>query len=312
MTRILVTGASGLLGLNFCLQYAGQHELIGMSHSYPLSGTPFKVLTADLTQPDVAAKIITATGPEMILHCAAAANLEQSEANPELAWRLNAEVPGEVASAARRVGAQMIHISTDTVFDGQTGFYSEMDVPHPLSVYAQSKLAGEQAVAAVNPDAIIARVNFYGWSASGRRSLAEFFFMNLLAGQLTPGFTDVFFCPLQTHILSEILMRMAELKLNGLFHVVSRESLSKYEFGCRIARLFGLDQDLIRPTTWRTAGLVAARSPNLNLRTDKLALALGEPLPDQAAGLERLHSLYQEGYSERIHQFAPSDCGAGC
>ena len=307
MTRILVTGASGLLGLNFCLQYAGQHEIIGLAHARSLSETPFKVLTADLTQPDVAIKIITATGPELIVHCAAAANLEQCEANPQLAWRLNGEVPGEVAAAARRVGAQMIHISTDAVFDGQTGNYSEIDLPHPLSVYAQSKLAGEQAVAAVNPDAIIARVNFYGWSASGQRSLAETFFTNLFAGKPMPGFTDVVFSPLQTHVLNEILMRMIELKLNGLFHLVSRESLSKYEFGGRIARLFGLDPNLIHPTSWKTAGLVAARAPNLNLRTDKLALALGSPLPDQAAGLERFRALYQAGYRERIHQFAPSE-----
>ncbi len=306
MTRILVTGASGLLGLNFCLQYAGQHEIMGLTHSLPLADTPFRVIRADLTQPDVAIKVITATGPEMILHCAAAANLEVAEANPALAWRLNAEVAGEVAAAARRVGAQLIHISTDAVFDGLAGNYSESDSPNPLSVYAKSKLAGEQAVAAVNPDAIIARVNFYGWSATGRRSLAEFFYTNLAAGKLTPGFTDVFFNPLQTHILNEILMRMANLKLSGLFHVVSRESLSKYDFGCRIARLFGFDPGMIQPASWKDAGLAAARAPNLNLRTDKLAQALGESLPDQAAGLERFHALYQEGYHDRIRQFVSS------
>lgn len=306
MTRILVTGASGLLGLNFCLQYAGQHEIMGLTHSLPLSGTPFKVIQADLTQPDVAIKVITATGPVLIVHCAAAANLEVAEANPALAWRLNAEVPGEVAAAARRVGAQMIHISTDAVFDGLSGNYSESDPPNPLSVYAQSKLAGEQAVAAVNPDAIIARVNFYGWSALGRRSLAEFFYTNLTAGIPIPGFTDVFFNPLHTHGLNEILMRMVDLKLSGLFHVVSRESLSKYDFGCRIARLFGLDPRTIQPASWKTAGLAAARAPNLNLRTEKLARALGEPLPDQAAGLERFHTLYQEGYHDRIRQFLSS------
>ena len=99
------------------------------------------------------------------------------------------------------------------------------------------------------------------------------------------GFTDVFFCPLQVNVLSEILLRMAELRLSGLYHVVSREALSKYDFGCRIARLFGLDESLITPVSWKDGGLKAARSPNLTLRTEKLAAALGEPLPDQAPGL---------------------------
>ena len=100
------------------------------------------------------------------------------------------------------------------------------------------------------------------------------------------------------------MLRIAELRLNGIYHVVSREALSKYDFGCRVARLFGLDERLISPVSWKDGGLKAARSPNLNLRTDKLAAAFGSPLPDQAPGLDRFYQLYREGLREKIRQFA--------
>jgi dTDP-4-dehydrorhamnose reductase len=298
--RILVTGASGLLGLNFGLRYAGQHTIVGQFNEHSLSGVPFEVCQADLAQKGAPEQVVRTAKPDLILHCAAIANLDSCESNPQQAIRMNTEVPGELAQISRRQGIQMIHISTDAVFDGLGGRYSERSAPHPINVYASSKLAGEKAVAESNPEAIIARVNFYGWSLSGRRSLAEFFINNLRAGKRTNGFTDVWFCPLQVHMLSEILLKMAAKGLSGLFHTVSRECLSKYDFGCRIARQFGLDESLVMPVSWLEGNLAAPRSPNLSLRTDKLEKALGEPLPDQAEGLKCLFALYREGYADRI------------
>ena len=95
-----------------------------------------------------------------------------------------------------------MHVSTDAVFDGQAAATTEQDTPNPLSIYARTKLDGERGVAEANPDAIIARVNLYGWSLSGRRSLAEFFFNNLSAGKRVKGFTDVYFCPLLANDLA--------------------------------------------------------------------------------------------------------------
>ena len=180
------------------------------------------------------------------------------------------------------------------------GEYSESDRPLPQNAYARSKLAGETAVLEANPQAIVARVNFYGWSLSGTRSLAEFFVNNLLAGKRVNGFTDVWFCPLQVNILAEILMKMIGRKLSGLFHVVSSECLSKYDFGCRIARQFGLDERLVIPVSWLEGKLDAPRAPNLSLRLDKLEKALGEPLPGQTSGLSRFYAQYREGYAEKI------------
>jgi dTDP-4-dehydrorhamnose reductase len=304
MSRILVTGASGLLGVNFGLQFAGQHEVIGIANAHPLKGLPFPLLIRDLTQPGAAKKLIAETRPEIVIHCAALANIDQAESNPTLAFRMNAEVAGEMAEAARSAGAVMVHLSTDAVFDGQRGGYSETDDTNPINVYARSKLAGEQAVMQANNQAMVARVNFYGWSLGGLRSLGELFYYNLSAGKAMMGFTDVFFCPLEVNCLGDVLLKMAFRRLSGIYHVFSREALSKYEFGCRIARRFGLDEGLIRPVSWKDAGLKAVRSPNLVMRTGKLAAALGEPLPDQVIGIDRFYTLEHEGLRERIRQLA--------
>lgn len=301
MSRILVTGVSGLLGLNFAIKVHGKaHQVIGVANTTPLTGVDFKCLQAELTEAGAIEKLLDQEQPDLILHCAAIANVDACEANPALAAEVNGVLPGRIAESARRHDIQMVHISTDAVFDGVRGHYSEDDEPNPLSVYARTKWEGENAVISANPQALIARVNFYGWSTSGQRSLAEFFFNNLSAGKSVFGFSDVFFCPLEVTILAETLLELAGAGSSGIYHVVSSECLSKYEFGRRLADEFGLDADLIQPASVRDGGLVAARSPNLQLRTDKLSAVLGRQAPGQAAGLKRLHDAYLAGVPHRL------------
>jgi dTDP-4-dehydrorhamnose reductase len=122
------------------------------------------------------------------------------------------------------------------------------------------------------------------------------------------GFTDVYFCPLLASELGKILLRMLEKELSGTFHVVSRECITKYEFGVRLAHKFGLPEELIQPTPVAQAGLAAARSPNLTLRTDKLAHALGEAPPDIDSNLDAFHEQLLDGYPVRIRKFLqPND-----
>lgn len=304
MTRILVTGASGLLGLNFALTYSRQHQVTGVVNAHALAGTPFQTLNVDLARPGRIGEILDREKPDVVLHCAALANVDQCERQPELAWRLNADLPEEVAQATASRGIALVHVSTDAVFDGKTGGYTEESQPNPLSAYARTKLAAEHAVLQAYPDALIARVNFYGWSLSGQRSLAEFFFNHLSAGTPVRGFTDVFFCPLEVTVLAETLMRLVDAHCNGIYHVVSGECLSKYEFGCAVARRFELDEGLIQPVSVRKGELLAARSPDLRLRTDKLAGVLGLPAPDQKTSLQRFYELYLAGYPQQLRALA--------
>jgi dTDP-4-dehydrorhamnose reductase len=300
--RILVTGASGLLGLNLALEASQQHEVFGSVKSNAIQTTAFTVIQSDLTLPGALEKLIDGCQPEWVINCAALANLEACEANPALAEKLNSELPEKLANYVSKGGARLVHISTDAVFDGKRGSYSEDDPPNPLSLYAWTKLEGEKAVLNTDPQAIVARVNLYGWSLSGKRSLAEFFFNNLSTGKRIKGFTNVYFCPLFVNDLAMILLRMLERGLQGLYHVVSSECSSKYDFGVQLARLFDFEEALIEPALVSESGLKAARSPKLTLKSDKLSSELGETTPDLRSGLEKLHAQYKNGYPEFIRQ----------
>ncbi|MDD2695158.1 MAG: SDR family oxidoreductase [Anaerolineales bacterium] len=298
--RILVTGASGLLGLNLALAVARRHTVYGTVRGQRLHTDAFHQVQADLLAPGAMEAVLDEARPDWVVHCAAMANVDACEADPAQARKVNSELPTRLAEHVGRGGARLVHVSTDAVFDGRRGDYGEEDEPNPLSVYARTKLEGERLVAAANPQAIIARVNFYGWSLSGKRSLAEFFFYNLQADKQVLGFTDVYFCPLFVDDLAELLLRMLETRLSGLYHVVCRQSSSKYEFGVQLARRFGLDAGLITPAKLSEAGLVASRSPRLTLRTDKLTRELGEAPPDLSTGLEHFYTRYQQGYPQFI------------
>jgi dTDP-4-dehydrorhamnose reductase len=190
----------------------------------------------------------------------------------------------------------LIHISTDAVFDGQKGNYLETDTPEPISVYARTKYFGEQAVLDANLDALVFRVNFYGWSISGKRSLAEWFAYNLVESTPIRGFTDILFCPMMVLDLADILLESAQVGLKGLYHCVGPEAMSKYDFGVAIARRFGTDTKLITPASVVDSGLSAARSPNLTLSTEKLTIALGHALPGFEQGLKKFYDQYRFGF----------------
>lgn len=304
--RILITGASGLLGLNLALLQANKHTVLGVDRSQ-LAGTPFELYRADLLEPQAINQMLETLKPQAVIHTAANANVDACEADPDGAQRLNAMLPGELALACAKRDVRLIHISTDAVFDGtKNGPYDEDDIPNPLGVYAQSKLEGEQNVLSANPRAAVARVNFFGWSLAGTRSLSEFFFNKLSAGQQCNGFTDVYFCPLFVGDLAATLVLMLEKELTGLYHTVGSEALSKYDFGQRIARQFGFDPGLVIPKSVEESGLKARRSHNLRLSIHKLSTALGQEIPAVSTGIEQFYTQAKQGYPQKMRSYTQS------
>lgn len=301
--KLLVTGVSGLLSINFAQEMMGRHEIIGVDRG-KLSHAPFRILKQDLLASNTADYLLDATHPQAVIHCAALADLEACEADPSLAQRLNTDVPQQLARACKVRDIPFVHISTDTVFDGENDeAYTEDDRPNPLGVYAQTKLDGERAVLAENPNALVARVNFYGWSLGGRRSLAEFFYNNLTNNKSMSGFTDVIFCPMLVNDTARLLMKMLKKKLSGIYHVVGPQAMSKYQFGVEIARKFSLRESEITPKSVTFSGLVAKRSNNLWLSTHKLSTDLGEDIPQFSTGLHEFYTQNQQGYPQKIRSY---------
>ena len=303
MTRLLITGASGLLGINLALEAIHRHKVIGVDRGR-LKSTPFQVLQADLFHRDTIDPILESIQPDWLVNCAALANLEECEQYPERARLLNTEMPGELAKICAQRRIHLVHISTDAVFDGKKkDLYTEEDEPHPLGTYSKTKLNGERAVQSANSEAIIARVNFYGWSLNGMRSLGELFVNNLSVGKHMNGFTDVIFCPMFVNHTAQILLSMLEKGLSGLYHVVGPQPMSKYQFGIEIARKFGLSESQINPKSVLLSELTVRRAHNLQLSTHKLSTDLGYELPGFSTGLDEFYTQYQQGYPQKIRSY---------
>ena len=301
MARILVTGASGLLGANLVLEAADAgHQVIAASHIHPVASGEVETCVADLIRPGEAQRLLEASWPEWVIHCAALTDLDLCETNPSLAYRLNTEMAGAVARACQVVGARLLHISTDAVFDGRRGGYVEEDVPAPVNVYGKSKLAGEEEVTRADPAALIVRTNFFGWSAQATRGLAEWFLSGLEDGRERPGFTDVWVTPILVNDLSRLLLKMLEAGLSGVYHVPGADCVSKYAFGARLARAFGLDPMLVTRASVEGGQLAARRGRQLCLQAIRLLRAIEIDLPGLDDGLTRLRDLRRTGFLDRL------------
>ena len=301
--KLLITGASGLLGINLALEAMNEHEVIGVDRG-KLKSAPFQVIKTNFFNSHAFEPMLDSTQPDWVINCAALANLEECEKHPDQAKILNVDLPRELAEACARRSTKFIHLSTDAVFDGtKEGAYTEDDEPSPPGVYSQTKLDGERAVQEANPGAIIARVNFFGWSLSGYRSLGEFFVNNLSKGNNVNGFTDIIFCPMWVNHLAQMLIAMLEKDLHGLYHVVGAQPMNKYQFGMEVAKKFELNEGLISPQSVEKSSLTAKRSHNLWLSTHKLSTDMGRPLPDFSTGLDGFYTQFQQGYPQKIRGY---------
>jgi dTDP-4-dehydrorhamnose reductase len=298
---ILVTGASGLLGASVVSQaHERGLEVIGLYHRHPIHLEGVKLLAVDFADRAETGRIFRELQPSSVVHCAAATDVDHCEDHPDEAYRLNVTAVAAIAEITARSGVRLLYVSTDSVFDGERGRYSETDTPAPLNVYATTKLQGEREVARLNPEAIIARVSLYGWNAQNKESLAEWILKRLALGKTVPGFSDVFFSPALANDIAEVLLDLIDPNLSGIYHVVGSESISKYEFARRVAAKFAFDPEQVFATRMGDAKLKARRPRDTSLNTTKVCDVLGRSMPDVDAGLRRFAELRENGYADQL------------
>jgi dTDP-4-dehydrorhamnose reductase len=299
---LLIAGASGFLGTNALLAALDEgRDVAGAFHNNPISHEGVRAVATDLSTADAASRVLESLEPEWVLNCAAMANVDACERNPEDAARINTEVPRALASACRKAGVSLLHISTDAVFDGHNGDYEETDEPVPVNVYGRTKLAGERAVLDALPDAVVARTNFFGLSAGAQTGLADWIIGELEAGRRICGFTDVIITPLLANDLARVLFAMIDARLTGLYHVGGQGPVSKFDFAVMLARNLGLDEALIQPARVADARLVAPRPRDISLCSSRLESAIGRSMPSVESSVARLGELRRGGYSERLN-----------
>ncbi len=300
MPRLLITGASGLLGANLVLTAHEAYEVMAVYHRHPIELKGVQSESADLSQPGRAEELFDRFQPDWVIHCAADTSIDELEDDPDRAFRMNRDMAANVAEASKKTGAKLVHISTDAVFDGREGPYREGDPTEPVNVYGKSKLAGEQAVQALCPEALIIRTNIFGWNAQSKTSLAEWFLEQLEAGNTCPGLTDIDFSPLLVNDLAILILLMLAEDLSGVFHVPGADCISKYDFGIHLANLFGFDTDQIVPTVSDDVGFKALRPARACLVGDKIKHSLGIQLPAIEDGLIRFRTLRETGFTARL------------
>lgn len=288
MTRLFISGISGLLGLNAAMRLRERYHVSGAYRSHPVVLDGVDAVSQDLLDAEGLLAVCRRVRPDVVIHTAGLTSVDGCERDPEMARRLHEDATRHMLAAAAAVGAGFIHISTDHLFSGAEPLLDENAPPVPLNVYARTKLAAEHLVAGASLDALIVRTNFYGWGTSQRSSLTDWILQALRAGKPREMFTDVFFTPIQINDLVDDLVELWDRGLRGVVNVVGGERLSKFDFGVHVADQFGFDRRLIVPRSVERFPFAAPRPRDMSLASGRAAAALGRPMPDAPAGLARL------------------------
>lgn len=254
----------------------------------------------DISDEDEVDLVLRRFLPDLVVHCAAETNVDLCEAKPALAECVNVGGTRNIARVAANLGVRVIFVSSDSVFDGQRGGYTEVDMTGPLNVYSRTKLLGEQVVLESSPENLVVRTNMFGWNMLPKKSLSEWCLTKIREGHEIHGFADVLFSPLLVNDITALVLEIHEKGLRGLYHLGARDHTSKYEFALKIARTFRLDDRIVTASSLSAAELTAPRPKNTHLNVSKLTSALGHSLPSIDDGIESFHQLEGSGYVEAL------------
>jgi dTDP-4-dehydrorhamnose reductase len=235
-------------------------------------------------------KLIKKHDPDIIINCAAITNIEKTENDTQKLFLVNAQGPGNIAKIAKKYSKKFIHISTDSVFDGNKKKYNELDLPNPLNEYSKSKFQGEQLVLENNSNSIIVRTNFYGYDENGK------FLFNWIINQLNNkksiiGFEDIIFNPLEINNLSELLLELCLIEFKGIIHLAGDEIFSKFDFIEKIALSLNLDRKLVIRGNSDQIKLIAKRPKNTTLDNSISKKIL-------STKIKKLNEILSENYDE--------------
>jgi dTDP-4-dehydrorhamnose reductase len=294
--RIFITGISGFFGLNAALSWAGRHEVWGSYLSHPVCLPMNRALHLNLVDVYAVNKILTDVSPDVVIHAAAMTDVDACERNPEYAQHLNVIATDSVARAAKAIGARLIYLSTDQLFDGTQEWHSESDMPAPLNIYGKTKRAGEQAVLENVPNGLVVRTNFFGWGPPHKPSLTGWALARLRNASVVRGFSDVFFSPILVNDLLDRIEALIAHPSSGLLHIAGADRLSKYGFIAELARTFSLPADIVQSIQVQDIGLTAPRPRNMSLTSTKFSRHSHIAAPAVKDGLARLRNLERTGW----------------
>ncbi|GIW54508.1 MAG: NAD(P)-dependent oxidoreductase [Nitrospiraceae bacterium] len=264
----LVTGAGGLIGsylVKTAARWAPEWRVQGLSRS-----------DLDLTDTARVRELWRILKPGLVIHCAALSRTEACERDPKLARTLNVEVTARLADFSADI--PFVLFSSDQVFDGCRGRYVETDEPHPLTVYAETKLAAERLVLA-NPKHTVVRTSLTaGWSPTGDRSFVEEIRLAWQVGRKLTLFTDEFRCPIPAGVTARAIWELTTKNQPGVYHLAGAERLSRWDIGRLLAAQWPeLRAEMVPGSIRHYAG--PPRPPDVSLNCEKIQALLSFRLP---------------------------------
>ncbi len=287
---ILITGGTGLLGLHWAQACKDTAPVTLALHQRTSVPSGVAALPLDLGDPKALDSAFQASKAKLVIHTAGLTSVELCEAEPERAHHENTYIAGQVAAAAARHGAQMVHISTDHLFSDRETLYTESDPVDPINIYGRTKAAAEEHVLTACKDALVLRTNFYGWGPSYRPSFSDWILKNLSDRKPLPLFDDVSYTPILIQVLVSSAMALVERKCSGIFHATGDTVLSKLAFGQAVAKVFGHDPSVIKPTQMKMLPNLVPRPRHMALSNSRLRAELGHGLGTVEDHLELLRT----------------------
>jgi dTDP-4-dehydrorhamnose reductase len=290
MKRILITGSNGLLGQKIASILASETDfdvlLTSIERQNQLANLKFNYSQLDITQKSDVKSLIHNYKPDFIVNTAALTNVDECENDREYAWRLNVDAVKNLIIAARIIDSKIIHFSTDYVFNGKSGPYFEDSPPNPINYYGRTKLASENAlkISGVN-NCIIRTMILYGFGKQVKSNFVLWIINQLQNNQVIKIVEDQFGNPTLIDDLAIYVLKIIETNKSGLYHICGSENLNRYKFALKIAQVFKLNENLIKPVKTEDLGQTAPRPLKSGLNCFKATSEIGIKLLNVEHGL---------------------------
>jgi dTDP-4-dehydrorhamnose reductase len=283
-----VIGGAGLLGQHLISEAVQRgHEVVATCRGTPPSRPSAAWRTLDLRDRDAIRTLVREVSPALLVNAAAMTDVDGCEERPEEAQAVNALAPATFGSAAKSAGARLVHASTDYVFDG-TGPAAESTDPHPLNVYGRTKLEGERRVLAADPRALVVRLSaVFGWNrVSPKSNAVTWILQKVEAGEEVRLFQDQRVTPTYAKTAAAAVLDLNERDEHGVFHVASRDCVSRLEMGKAIVEAFGIPGAKLVAVAMGSVALKAPRPLSPCLVVEKVEETLKRPMPEFRTCLE--------------------------
>lgn len=282
--KVLIIGANGFLGTHL-LQFRNEKEILDqnlfliasdLKKDYINHEIPFYYI--DITDKEKTIKKIIELSPQIIILSAAMTNVDQCEIDKTLATKINVEGSKNVIAACRRIKSKLVFLSTDFIFDGtkENGAYLESDIPNPLSHYGKTKYEAEKAIINSGIVYLICRTAvLYGWNKR-QLNFITWILSKLKDNEKISIVTNQINSPTFVRNLAEILLKLIEKDVKGIYHTAGDCILNRYEIAVKCSDIFNYNKDLITPIP--TLKQKALRPENAGLDISKLKKLIGSEL----------------------------------